>query len=209
MSSRTTGNTCGDCVFFGRRTGIVRTRNVCERPGAKCRAAERDEHACGSYQASPRTSFGLSISRASRAVTAAKAPVSQPRPAPGRQILCDTHCHTLFSRHAYSTLEEDVRAAAVDYGGEFVASVVRIVERAVVAAKREGVIVADEYKEEGSVAGAAHEALTQVMSKALGLNVGGKIGIARKGNNVAVAVYFEVGLLHLSEAAVGLGHRAI
>ena len=105
--------------------------------------------------------------------------------------------------------EEDVRAAAVDYGGEFVASVVRIVERAVVAAKREGVIVADEYKEEGSVAGAAHEALTQVMSKALGLNVGGKIGIARKGNNVAVAVYFEVGLLYLSEAAVGLGHRAI
>ena len=105
--------------------------------------------------------------------------------------------------------EEDVRAAAVDYGGEFVASVVRIVERAVVAAKREGVIVADEYKEEGSVAGAAHEALTQVMSKALGLNVGGKIGIARKGNNVAVAVYFEVGLGDVSEAAVGLGHRAI
>lgn len=104
---------------------------------------------------------------------------------------------------------EDVRAAAVDYGGEFVTSIRRIVERAVVAAKREGVIVADEYKEEGSVAGAAHEALTQVMSKALGLNVGGKIGIARKGSNVAVAVYFGIGLLHLNEAAVGLGHRAI
>ena len=95
--------------------------------------------------------------------------------------------------------EEDVRAAAVDYGGEFVPSIMRIVERAVVAAKREGVIVADEYKEEGSVAGAAHEAL----------NVGGKIGIARKGSNVAVAVYFGIGLLHLNEAAVGLGHRAI
>lgn len=106
-------------------------------------------------------------------------------------------------------LAEDVRAAAVDYGGEFVTSIRRIVERAVVAAKREGVIVADEYKEEGSVAGAAHEALTQVMSKALGLNVGGKIGIARKGSNVAVAVYFGIGLLHLNEAAVGLGHRAI
>lgn len=105
--------------------------------------------------------------------------------------------------------EEDVRAAAVDYGGEFATSVMRIVERAVVAAKREGVIVADEYKEEGSVAGATHEALTQVMGKALGLNVGGKIGVARKGSNVAVAVYFDVGLLHLSEAAVGLGHRAI
>lgn len=28
------------------------------------------------------------------------------------QICCDTHTHTLASRHAYSTLEEDVRAAA-------------------------------------------------------------------------------------------------
>lgn len=106
-------------------------------------------------------------------------------------------------------VDEGVRATAVDYGGEFVTSIRRIVERAVVAAKREGVIVADEYKEEGSVAGAAHEALTQVMGKALGLNVGGKIGIARKGSNVAVAVYFGIGLLHLNEAAVGLGHRAI
>lgn len=105
--------------------------------------------------------------------------------------------------------EEDVRAAAVDYGGEFATSVMRIVERAVVAAKREGVIVADEYKEEGCVAGATHEALTQVMGKAMGLNVGGKIGIARKDSNVVVAVYFDVGLLHLSEAVVGLGHRAI
>lgn len=26
--------------------------------------------------------------------------------------LCDTHVHTIFSRHAYSTIEEDVRAAA-------------------------------------------------------------------------------------------------
>lgn len=28
------------------------------------------------------------------------------------QIACDTHTHTLFSRHAYSTVEENVRAAA-------------------------------------------------------------------------------------------------
>ncbi len=106
-------------------------------------------------------------------------------------------------------LEDDVRAAAVDYGGEFVPSIVKIVERAVVAAKREGVITAGQFKEEGSVAGAAHEALTQVADKALGLNVGGKIGIARSGDNVAVAVYFGIGLLHLSEVAIGLGHRAI
>ena len=28
------------------------------------------------------------------------------------RFACDVHTHTLFSRHAYSTLEEDVRAAA-------------------------------------------------------------------------------------------------
>lgn len=28
-----------------------------------------------------------------------------------RQLLCDVHTHTLFSRHAYSTIEENVRAA--------------------------------------------------------------------------------------------------
>ena len=50
---------------------------------------------------------------------------------------------------------EDVRAAAVDYGGEYIPSIMKIVERAVVAAKREGVISSAEYHEEGSVAGAA------------------------------------------------------
>ncbi len=104
---------------------------------------------------------------------------------------------------------EDVRAAAVDYGGEFVSSVMKIVERAVVAAKREGVISASAYHEEGSVAGAAHEALRQVSPKATGLNIGGKIGIARSGNNVSVAVFFGIGLLHLNEMAVAVGHRAI
>ena len=104
---------------------------------------------------------------------------------------------------------EEVRAAAVDYGGEFITSIMRIVERAVVAAKREGVISSTEYREEGSVAGATREALSQVTNKAIGLNVGGKIGIARSGNNVAVAVFFGIGLLHLNEVAVGVGHRAI
>ncbi len=104
---------------------------------------------------------------------------------------------------------EEVRAAAVDYGGEFITSVMRIVERAVVAAKREGVISATDYHEEGSVAGATREALSQVTAKAIGLNVGGKIGIARSGNNVAVAVFFGIGLLHMNEVAIGLGHRAI
>lgn len=106
-------------------------------------------------------------------------------------------------------LQEDIRAAAVDYGGEFISSVMRIVERAVVAAKREGVISSNAYHEEGSVAGATREALSQITAKAIGLNVGGKIGIARSGNNISVAVFFGIGLLHLNEVAIGLGHRAI
>ncbi len=104
---------------------------------------------------------------------------------------------------------ENVICAAVDYGGEYVSSVMRIVERAVVAAKRENIISDSEYHEEGSVAGAAREALSQITNKAVGLNVGGKIGVARSGNNIAVAIFFGIGLLHMNEIAVGLGHRAI
>lgn len=106
-------------------------------------------------------------------------------------------------------LSEGVSAAAIDFGGEFISSVPKIVERAVVAAKREGVISQTSYHEEGSVAGAAREALSQVTNKAIGLSVGGKIGVARSGNNIAVAVFFGIGLLHFNEVAVGLGHRAV
>ncbi|MCH5286151.1 MAG: HutP family protein [Christensenellaceae bacterium] len=101
-----------------------------------------------------------------------------------------------------------IHGAAVDYGGEFVQSVMKIIERSVVAAKRERVI-GDTHREEGAVAGAAREAVSQVSGKALGLSVGGKIGIARSGEHVAVAVFFGVGLVHLNEVCVGLGHRAI
>ncbi|MBC7104396.1 MAG: HutP family protein [Firmicutes bacterium] len=103
---------------------------------------------------------------------------------------------------------EGVKTAAVDYGGDFISSVNKIVERAVVAAKREGVI-REVHAEEGAVAGATREALTQVMPKAIGLNIGGKIGVARQGDHVSVAVFFGVGLLHLDEVAIGLGHRAV
>ncbi len=98
--------------------------------------------------------------------------------------------------------------AAVDYGGEFINSVMKIVERAVVSSKREGVIE-ECHNEEGAVAGAAREALSQVMPKALGLNVGGKIAVARSGEHVAVSVFFGIGLLHLNEIAIGTGHRVV
>lgn len=105
-------------------------------------------------------------------------------------------------------LNHKIRAAAVDYGGEFIGSVGRIVERAVVAAKREGVIK-DTHPDEGAIAGATREAISQIMPKALGLNVGGKIGIARYGDHIGVAIFMGIGLLHLDEVAVGLGHRAV
>jgi len=101
-----------------------------------------------------------------------------------------------------------IKAVAVDYGGEFISSVAKIVERAVVAGKREGVIK-DTHPDEGAVAGAAREALAQIMPKALGLNVGGKIGVARYNDHVSVAIFFGIGLLHLDEVAIGLGHRAV
>jgi len=104
--------------------------------------------------------------------------------------------------------ERGLKTAAVDFGGDFVQSIMKIVERAIVAAKREG-IIGDLHSEEGAIAGAAREALTQVSVKAMGLNVGGKIGIARSEEHIAVAVFFGIGLLHLNEVAIGLGHRVI
>lgn len=105
-------------------------------------------------------------------------------------------------------LAEGIKSTAVDYGGEFLSSLQKVVERAVVASKREQVID-HSHQAEGAVAGATREALVQIMPKALGLNVGGKVGIARGGSHVAVAIFFGIGLLHLNDIAVGLGHRAI
>ena len=99
-----------------------------------------------------------------------------------------------------------IRAVAVDYGGDFAVSAKKIIERAIVAAKREDVITENHY-DEGAVAGATKEALGQILSKAFGLNVGGKLAIARGGDHIAVCIYLAIGLLHLNEVAIGLGHR--
>lgn len=101
-----------------------------------------------------------------------------------------------------------IQSAASDFGGDFSSSVMKIIERAVVIAKREG-LIGDLFREEGAVAGAAHDAVAQVSGKAMGLNVGGKIGVARAEDHVAVAVFFTVGLVHLDEVCIGLGHRAV
>ena len=99
-------------------------------------------------------------------------------------------------------------ATAVDFGGEYVTSVKKIIERAVVAAQRQGLVQAN-HVGEGAVAGATHAALEQITPKAVGLNVGGKIGLARFGEHLCVAIYFGVGVLNLNEVAVGLAHRSL
>ncbi|NLC12148.1 MAG: hut operon positive regulator HutP [Firmicutes bacterium] len=104
--------------------------------------------------------------------------------------------------------ESNIKGTAVDYGGEFLSSVQKVVERAVVAARREK-IIEPTHISEGGVAGATREALSQIMSKAVGLNVGGKVGIARQGDHIVVVIFFAIGLLHLNEVSIGLGHRVI
>jgi hypothetical protein len=101
-----------------------------------------------------------------------------------------------------------ILAVAVDFGGEYLPSVKKIIERAVVAAQRQGLVSAN-HVGEGAVAGAAHAALEQITSKAVGFNVGGKIGVARYGEHLCVAIYFGVGVLNLNEVAVGLAHRSL
>ncbi len=104
--------------------------------------------------------------------------------------------------------KEGVKTAAIDYGGEFESSVAKIMERALVAAKREGVIE-ESHSAEGAVVGATHEAISQIINKSAGLNLGGKIGIARVGSHISVCVFFAVGLLNLNDVVIGLGHRAV
>lgn len=98
--------------------------------------------------------------------------------------------------------------AAMDFGGDAIGSVSKIIERAVVGAKREGVI-RDNHAEGGAVAGATHEVLTQVLPRASGLNFGGKIGVARCGEHLCVAVFFAIGMIHLDDVAIAVAHRAV
>lgn len=101
-----------------------------------------------------------------------------------------------------------VLATAVNIGGNINESTLKILESTLVAAKRSGVI-RDEHIHEGAVVGAARDALMEVWNRASGLSVGGKVGIARKGQHLTVCIFLSVGLLHLNEVVIGLGHRAI
>lgn len=104
--------------------------------------------------------------------------------------------------------KKDIKSAAVDIGGDLINSIPKIIERALVASKKTGVIK-DIHVHEGAVAGAAKDAISQVDSKALGLNFGGKLGIARSGEHMVVCLFISIGLLHLNDLAIAVGHRSI
>ncbi|MDU1444117.1 MAG: HutP family protein [Clostridium cochlearium] len=119
----------------------------------------------------------------------------------------------ISSREEEKVLEEQLKkqnilTVAVDVGGNLNNSIPKIVERALVASKRCG-LIQDCHLHDGAVAGATREAIIQVVSKANGLNVGGKIGIARSEEHLSVCLFMSIGLLHLNEVVIGLGHRTI
>ncbi|HHY71530.1 MAG TPA: hut operon positive regulator HutP [Thermoanaerobacterales bacterium] len=103
----------------------------------------------------------------------------------------------------------NVKVCAVDFGGNLINSIEKIIERALVAAKREGIIKENVHVLEGAMIGATREALSQVLQKAVGFNVGGKIGIARWDEHLSVAMFFGVGFLNFNEVVIGLGHRSL
>lgn len=103
---------------------------------------------------------------------------------------------------------KDILTAAVDIGGNINASIPKILERALVASQRTG-IIKDSHVNDGAVLGATRDAIMQVSARANGLNVGGKIGIARGGEHISVCIFLSIGLLHLNEIAIGIAHRSL
>ncbi|WP_024614544.1 HutP family protein [Clostridium sp. Ade.TY] len=104
--------------------------------------------------------------------------------------------------------QEGCLVTAVNVGGNINDSIHKILERALVASKRNG-LIREEHLHEGAIIGATRDALMQVQMRASGQNVGGKIGIARKGEHISICIFLSIGLLHLDEVVIGIGHRAI
>ena len=123
-----------------------------------------------------------------------------------RMALTSTRSEELHMRSLLKM--QGILSAGVDFGGDFLKSISKIMERAVVAAQRQG-LVEENHVGAGAVAGAAHAALEQVKNKAVGFSVGGKIGIARRGEHLCVAIFMGVGVLSFNEMCVGLAHRSL
>ena len=104
--------------------------------------------------------------------------------------------------------DSEFTVTAVNIGGNINDSIHKILERSLVASKRNG-LIREEHLHEGAIIGATRDALMQVQNRASGQNVGGKIGIARRGEHISVCIFLSIGLLHLDEIVIGIGHRPI
>lgn len=122
-----------------------------------------------------------------------------------KMAICDRHEEEHLKKF-YS--EKGIKVTAVNIGGNINSSISKILESALVAAKRNE-LIREEHLHEGAVIGATRDALIQIAHKANGLNVGGKIGIARGGEHISVCIFLNIGLLHLDEVVIGIGHRAL
>lgn len=104
--------------------------------------------------------------------------------------------------------EQGIKVTAVNIGGNINSSISKILESALVASKRNG-LIREEHLHEGAVIGATRDAIIQISNRANGQNIGGKIGIAKGGEHVSVCIFLNIGLLHLDEVAIGIGHRSL
>ena len=104
--------------------------------------------------------------------------------------------------------ENNINGIAVDVGGDIVNSVHVVIERAIHASRKAG-LTKENHVQDGAIAGATREAITQISAKAIGLNGGGKIAICRHMEHLSVCIFMSIGLLHLNEVIIGLGHRSL
>lgn len=122
-----------------------------------------------------------------------------------KMAICERHEEDNLKR-LYN--EIGIRVTAVNIGGNINSSISKILESALVASKRNG-LIREEHLHEGAVIGATRDAIIQVSNRANGQNVGGKIGIARGGEHISVCIFLSIGLLHLDEVVIGIGHRSL
>ncbi|AQR93871.1 HutP family protein [Clostridium saccharoperbutylacetonicum] len=122
-----------------------------------------------------------------------------------KMAICDRHEEEQLKKY-YS--EKGIKVTAVNIGGNINSSITKILESALVAAKRNE-LIREEHLHEGAVIGATRDAIMQIANRANGLNVGGKIGIAKRGEHISVCIFLNIGLLHLDEVVIGIGHRSL
>ena len=102
----------------------------------------------------------------------------------------------------------EVQSVALDFGGKFEKVVPQIIENGAVAAQRCG-LIEDQHVQIGDIVGAIHQVLIKLGSIAVGLNVGGKLAIARYKEHLCVAIFAEIGLIHLNEVFINIAHRSV